>query len=96
MALKPKKQTQFFVKAAFIVFAVFCVITIFNMQHKNNGKIHDIETLIAQIKETQARVDELQDQVETPYDKEYIIKVAKEKLNYSLPNEIIFYNDLAN
>ena len=94
--MKPKKQTHFFVRAVFIVFAVFCVISIFNMQYQLNSLEKEKETESEQIKEYQARVDELQDQLATPYDRDYIIKVAKEKLNYSLPNEIIFYNDLAN
>jgi hypothetical protein len=37
----------------------------------------------------------LQAQIDAPFDRDYVIKIAKEKLNLSLPQEIIFYNDLS-
>lgn len=48
------------------------------------------------IDEIQGKVDELQNKLDTPFDAEYIIALAKEKLGYCLPEEIIFYNDLIN
>ena len=40
------------------------------------------------------RVEELQERLETPLDRDYIIRIARDKMGYALPNEIIFYNDL--
>ena len=37
-----------------------------------------------------------QNKLDTPFDKDYIIALAKDKLGYCLPDEIIFYNDLVN
>lgn len=52
--------------------------------------------LTVQIEDVQGNIDELQNRLDTPFDKEYIIALAKEKLGYCLPDEIIFYNDLIN
>jgi len=48
------------------------------------------------IEGVQANIDELQNKLDTPFDDEYIIELAKEKLGYCLPDEIIFINDLIN
>ena len=38
-------------------------------------------------------IEELKYLVEHPIDKEYIVRMAKEKLGLNLPGEIIYYND---
>ena len=41
------------------------------------------------------KIDELQSRLDEEIDEEYIMRIAREKLNYRLPEEIIFYNDLS-
>ena len=41
-----------------------------------------------------AKVAEMQENLEEPYDDEFIIKAAREKMGYSFPGEDVYYNDL--
>ncbi len=81
-----------FIKIAVVCIAVFCIFSIVRLQIKNN----DVEN---QIQEASDRLDELNDktadarrQMEEPFDDEYVADEARKKLNYHLPEEIIFYN----
>ncbi len=62
----------------------------YNQLQEEQGKLQD------DIDEIQGDVDEIQNKLDTPFDEEYIIALAKEKLGYCLPEEIIFFNDLIN
>jgi len=39
-------------------------------------------------------IEELKSKLAEPLDDDYVIKMAREKLGYHLPDEIIYYNDL--
>jgi cell division protein FtsB len=52
--------------------------------------------LEARVKSVSESIEALQNKLDTPFDNDYIIALAKEKLNYCLPDEVIFYNDLIN
>ncbi len=88
------KNSNFFVKLTVAVFVIFSVITIFRMQMQLNTLKQTKETAIKQLNTYSLRVEELQERLETPMDRDYIIRIAREKMGYALPNEIIFYNDL--
>ncbi len=45
------------------------------------------------VEKYEAEVEELEYLIDSPVDYDYIIRVAKEKLNLYLPDEIIYYND---
>lgn len=49
--------------------------------------------LEAKAEEYEAEIEELEYLIDSPVDYEYIIRVAKEKLNLFLPDEIIYHND---
>jgi cell division protein FtsB len=51
------------------------------------------EVLEGKVDEYEAEVEELEYFLGAPIDYEYIIKIAKEKLNLFLPDEIIYHND---
>ncbi len=51
------------------------------------------ELLKGKVEEYEAEVEELEYFLGAPIDYEYIIRIAKEKLNLFLPDEIIFHND---
>lgn len=81
-------------KIALAVAMLFCIVEIvgFRIEYSTQkAQQADIQDKIDYYTE---RVDELSNKLEAPFDGDYIIKVAKEKLNYCLPEEIIFYNDL--
>ena len=51
------------------------------------------DALENKVEEYEAEVEELEFLINSPVDYEYIIRVAKEKLNLLLPDEIIYHND---
>jgi len=51
------------------------------------------DALEDKVEEYEAEIEELEYLVNSPVDYEYIIRVAKEKLNLVLPDEIIYHND---
>ena len=82
-------------KAVIATFMVFCVFTIVKMQFELNELKKNRLRLESQIAEAELRYEQLEEEYSQPFDEEYIVKVAREKLGYRLPGEIIFYNDLA-
>lgn len=94
-----KKKTEisksnFFIRTAILVFTAFCVITIVKLQFEFNQLKETKNALIEDIDKGNDRIGELHAKLNTEFNEEYIIKIAKEKLNLRLPEEIIFYNDL--
>lgn len=56
---------------------------------------NDKEALQAQIKEKEENIEEAEYLLDIPLtDKDYIIRIAKEKLGLFLPDEIVYYSDL--
>ncbi len=91
-----KKETSFIVKLAVFAAAVFAVITLVRLQLKYNDYKDRRAQLEVEVAELQDRYDELQEIADAEPDRDYIVDVAKEKLNLRLPEEVIFYNDLFN
>ena len=77
------------------MFIVFCTVTIIKMQFEFNSLKEDKAKVEAQIKDYELKIDELQARLEEDFDTDYIMRIAREKLNFRLPEEIIFYNDLS-
>lgn len=77
------------------MFIVFCTVTIIKMQFEFNSLKEDKAKVEEQIKTYELKIDELQARLEEDFDTEYIMRIAREKLNFRLPEEIIFYNDLS-
>ena len=90
-----KNRSNIFVKAAAVVFIVFCTVTIIKMQFEFNALKESKSRVEEQIKVYELKIDELQARLEEDFDTEYIMRIAREKLNFRLPEEIIFYNDLS-
>lgn len=88
-----KSRMNFFIKAAIITFICFCLVTIIKLQFTFNELKQTNAELQKQIDNYEFSIEELDDQLERPFDRDYIIRIAREKLNYCLPDEIIFYSD---
>ena len=93
---QPKKKTSFFTKVAFFVFIGSCVITLFQLYGQIVDYQKEITAAEEQIAYYQAQIEVLNKELATPIDYTYIRKIAKTKLNFSMPDDIIFYNDLSN
>lgn len=89
-----RKNTGIFVKLAIFALATFAVVSIVYLQLTINEERTKRDTLKAEVGALEEERDELKNQVDAPMDEEYIIDIAKEKLNLRLPEEIIFYNNL--
>lgn len=84
------------VKLAVFFAFVFLIITYVSIQIKFNNLTAQKEELNTRIGTVNESIEALQNKLDTPFDKDYIIALAKDKLGYCLPDEIIFYNDLVN
>ncbi len=87
-------RTNIFVRIAVIIVIVVCLITILKLQIQFNKLNEERKILSAQVEEYEEDIEELKAEIERPFDDEYVIRVAREKLGYHLPDEIIYYNDL--
>lgn len=87
------KNWNFFVKLAVIFFVVFGVITIVRLRLQISGLEDNVESASAQIAELSDDIDALLEEIEEPVDEDYIKRVARDNLNYHLPDEIVFYGD---
>ncbi|MBO4264893.1 MAG: septum formation initiator family protein [Clostridia bacterium] len=91
-----RKNSNFFVKLFLAILFVFVVANTINLRVKINALSNTKAEIERQIKIYSLKVEEINEKLSAPVDRDYIIRLAREKLGYSLPNEIIFYNDLMN
>ena len=91
-----RKNSNFFVKLFLAILFVFVVANTINLRVKINALSNTKAEIERQIKIYSLKVEEINENLSAPVDRDYIIRLAREKLGYSLPNEIIFYNDLMN
>ncbi len=77
-----------------LVALVICSLFVFFaglMQYKS--LTDQKEKLQAEIKDTKGEIEELEYLIDAPVDYDYIVRIAKEKLNLYFPDEVIYYND---
>ena len=87
-------RTNLFVKIAMTVIIVVSVFTIVKLQMQFNELNSQRKQLTAQVKAYSDILEQKQEQLEEPFDDDYVVRVARAKLGYHLPDEIIYYNDL--
>lgn len=88
-----KITRSFIVRVASLLFVAFCFFTIIRLQFENNDVKADIADMNAQILEAEDELEELKRLAEKPFDDAYVEEVARDKLDYRDPGEIVFYND---
>ena len=84
-----RQRANIIVRLAVLCVAVFLVFSAVNMQFR-----------LGELRESKAQLEEesliyMQLRLDEPVTDEYIRRIAREKLNYRDPDEILFYNDLA-
>ncbi len=87
------KNSGFF-RVLIFTFMIIGVVSIVKLQLEYNSLKMRRDVLAAEIQATSERIEMLQTTLDTPFDDEYIIKIAREKLNLRLPEEIVYYNNL--
>lgn len=80
-------------KIAVVLFAVLCIISIFSFNAEKQELLAQKEELEEQIARCEEEILSMENDLSKPYDDEYIIRVAREKLNMRLPEEIVFITD---
>ena len=86
-------HSSFFMKCL-VVAIVITSLVIFatNMMEYNKYK-KEQQVLLSSIDTYTADIERLEYWIAAPMDKEYVVRVAKEKFGLYMPNEIIYYND---
>ncbi len=87
------KRLNFFVKLTILAVICFCVANIIRLHSRYNENKREEAELLKERDEYQEAIDKLMADLEHEMDKDYIMRIAREKLNYYLPDEVIFYND---
>lgn len=92
--IKTKKKLNIFVRAVILTFIVFCTVTVISQHlefsHLSKTRIE----LRRQIEDKRQQIEEFKEDIARPFDDEYIKKIARSRLKYHLPEEILFYSDL--
>ena len=86
--------TSLFLRIFLIVLVGLTVTLLATRMMEYNRLKEEQAALLTQLEEKQEDIDELQYLLDAPVDKDYIIRVAREKLGMNFPDEIVYYNDL--
>ncbi len=91
--MKKTARLNFFVKLTIIVVICFCVVNIIRLRSDYNS-LRDREAELLKEREAyEEEIERIREELDHEMDDDYIMRIAREKLNYYLPDEIIFYND---
>lgn len=76
------------------ILLVASVIMLFGGIMKYNELEAERKRLENEVADLEAEIDELQYLIDSPVDYDYIVRIAREKLNLYLPDEIVYYSDI--
>ena len=91
--MKKGARLNFFIKLTILVVICFCAVNIIRLRTEYNSLRATEAELRAQKEQYEEKIGRLKEELEHPMDGEYVMRIAREKLGYYLPDEIIFYND---
>ena len=87
-----KNRNKMILWIMILLLAVSVVVAAVNLMNYNN-KQKEIAKLKAEQAALEYRVDELEYYLSSPINDKYIIKIAREKLGLSFPDETIYHSD---
>ena len=86
-------KMSFFAKIIVLLFIAACVVMIVRLQMQCN----ELEERVAEAEaiqlEYEDHIEELEQQLEAPFDEEYIARIAREQMNLYEKDDVIVYND---
>ncbi len=88
-------KTNLVIRTAFAFIFIFLFVSVINLQVEMNELRAERDVRIQRIQQLQDNVDELELRIAEPIDDKFIERVARNELGYCMPNEIIFYNNIA-
>ncbi len=81
---------------AVVVMVVFCVMTLFSTNAKAEKLREENEKLEALIEDYNEQIMSIENDLKAPIDDDYIIRIARRRLNMRLPEEIVFVTNVPN
>ena len=96
MRKKQKRGTPLSVKVVAVIFAAIGLFSVLRLQLMKNELKRDIELMQQAYAENMELIKQLEEDLNSPIDRDYIIRIARKKHGLCMPNEIVFYNDLSN
>ena len=93
MILQKWKNSGFF-RVLIFAMMIIGIVSVVRLQLDYNSLKIRRDALAEEIRATAERIEMLETTLDAPFDDEYIIKIAREKLNLRLPEEIVYYNNL--
>lgn len=95
MSKKLKKNTV--VAVALIIFTLYAIVSTIFISGDINKRKREVENIKNQIEKQEILNKEIKDLIEGgAVSEEYIIKVAREKLNFVFPDETVFKDVVGN
>lgn len=88
-------KASIFVKLALILIVIIMIVLSVNLLMKYGELLDRKAEIQTQIRNSQDSVEELEYQLESPMNKDYIVRVAREKLGLMLPEEVVYYSDIS-
>lgn len=92
--MKKKVNSNFLGNIIAICFIIALIATAVGVQININELKDEKQSLEQQLKSARYNAEKLQNEYDKAMDDEHIIQIAKERLKYREPGEIIYYNDL--
>lgn len=92
--MKKTFEMNIFVRCAIVVCIASSLVCSVRMLMKYNDYLDRIDELKAKKSAYCERIEEMNYELECDFDDEYVIRVAKEKLNLCMPGEVVYYNGL--
>ena len=81
-----------FVRVSILAVVVFFVFSFVMVRLKQNDLAAEAERLRLEIERANETINELQAEIDRPFDSEYVAEIAHEKLGLRFPQEIVFYS----
>ena len=81
-----------FVRVSMLVLVVFCLVAFVTLRLKQNDLYAKERALQAEIDRMNEYINELQAEIDRPFDDDYVAEIAHEKLGLRYPQEIVFYS----
>lgn len=88
------RNSNVIIKLGAVVFVLIGLFTVARLEMKYNDIEAQRRALEAEYEANQELIEDIERDIDAEFNDEYVIKIAKEKLNLCMPEEVIFYNDL--
>jgi cell division protein FtsL len=91
--MKKTARFNFFIKLTILVVICFCAVNIVRLRNEYDNLRDREQELLEEKQQYEEEIHRLREDLARPMDDEYVMRIAREKLNYYLPDEIVFFND---